>query len=89
MRQNSDAFHSLISLPGLPRLEFGLWILLGANDEAYKTFDDFRDTTRQYLQLEFVFTEEARPFREDPRFEDLAREIGWRSYWDQYGEPQK
>jgi len=75
-------------LPGLPRLEFGLWILLGANDEAYRTFDAFRDTKRQYLQLEFVFTEEARPFREDPRFEELAREIGWRAYWDQYGEPE-
>lgn len=74
-------------LPSLPRLEFGLWVLLGANDEAYRTFDAFRDTTRQYLQLEFVFTEEARPFREDPRFEELAREIGWRAYWDQYGDP--
>ena len=71
----------------MPRLEFGLWILVGGIDEAYETFTAFRDTTRQYLQLEFVFTEEAREFRQDPRFEKLAKEIGWQEYWQKFGGP--
>jgi TolB-like protein/DNA-binding winged helix-turn-helix (wHTH) protein/tetratricopeptide (TPR) repeat protein len=72
-----------------PRLEFGFWVLLGGMDEAYDAFDRFRAQNRQYLQLEFVFTDEGSEFRHDPRFERLARDIGWRAYWDRFGGPDK
>jgi TolB-like protein len=70
-----------------PRLRFGLWVLIGAHDEAFETFEAFRETTPHYLQLEFVFAEEGREFRDDSRFKRLAREVGWREYWDTYGGP--
>ncbi len=71
----------------MPRLQFGLWILLGGLDQAYETFNVFRGTNSKFLELEFVFTEEAREFREDSRFDDLAEEIGWREYWQKFGGP--
>jgi len=70
-----------------PRLEFGLWILLGGMDEAYSAFERLRGSNPQYLQLEFVFTDEAAEFRRDPRFKRLARDIGWQAYWDRFGGP--
>jgi hypothetical protein len=41
----------------------------------------------QYLQLEFLWSEEGREFRGDSRFDDLAREIGWQDYWETFGGP--
>jgi len=73
--------------PLMPRLEFGLWIMMGGIDQAYETFAAFRDTHRQFLQLEIVFTEETREFRQDSRFEQLAKEIGWQEYWKKFGGP--
>jgi TolB-like protein/DNA-binding winged helix-turn-helix (wHTH) protein/tetratricopeptide (TPR) repeat protein len=73
----------------LPRFEFGMWIMLGAIDEAYGTFAAYQDTTRQNLQLELVFTEEAREFRQDPRFSDLAEDVGWEDYWKRFGGPDE
>lgn len=70
-----------------PRLRFGLWVLIGAYDEAIDTFEAFRDTTPHYLQLEFVFADEGREFRDDSRFKRLAKEVGWEEYWDTYGGP--
>lgn len=71
----------------MPRLQFGLWITLGANDQAFETFDALRESNRQFLQLEIIFAEEGRTFREDSRFKKLARDIGWQEYWDTYGGP--
>jgi len=71
----------------MPLLRFGLWVLLGDMDQAYQTFDSFQDTTRQYLHLQLIFAEEGREFREDSRFDDLAKSIGWQDYWQKYGEP--
>jgi len=72
---------------GLPRLEFGFWVMIGANDQAYESIASIQDTARQYLQLEVVFIEEAREFREDSRFEKLSKDIGWKEYWKMYGGP--
>jgi len=73
--------------PIMPRLEFGLWILLGANDQAFATFEKLRISNPHYLQLEFVFADESREFRDDPRFKRLAQDIGWQKYWETFGEP--
>lgn len=71
----------------LPRLEFELWVMIGANDQAYAAFDALKNSNKPYLHLEFLFTEEAREFREDPRFDQLSREVGWQDYWKKYGGP--
>jgi len=73
----------------MPRLEFGLWVLIGGMDEAYETFATFRNTHHQFLPLELVFAEEGREFREDSRFDDLAEEIGWQEYWEKFGGPDE
>jgi TolB-like protein/DNA-binding winged helix-turn-helix (wHTH) protein len=70
-----------------PQLEFGLWILIGNMDQAYDTFTAFRGNQMQFLQLEFIFAEEGREFRQDSRFEKLAKEIGWQEYWQKFGGP--
>jgi hypothetical protein len=73
----------------MPRLEFGLWVLIGGMDEAYEAFATFRNTHPQFLQLELLFAEEGREFREDSRFDDLAEEIGWQEYWEKFGDPDE
>jgi adenylate cyclase len=74
---------------GLPRLEFGLWVMIGANDQAYESFAAIQFSARQYLWLEVVFIEEARDFRDDSRFEQLSKDIGWQEYWEKYGGPDE
>jgi tetratricopeptide (TPR) repeat protein len=69
------------------KLEFSLWIAIGGIDDAYESFYDQLNTTPQYLHLEFVFSREATRFRQDPRFEQLAIDIGWQEYWETYGGP--
>ena len=70
-----------------PFIEFGLWIAIGGIDQAYETFYAWRDSSPQLLQLEFIFSEEAREFRQDSRFEQLAEDIGWHEYWKIFGGP--
>ena len=70
-----------------PSIEFGLWIAIGGVDQAYETFYALHDSYPHFLHLEFIFTDEAREFREDPRFEQLAKDIGWKEYWQTFGGP--
>ena len=70
-----------------PCIEFGLWIAIGGIDQAYETFYAWRNSAPQILPLEFIFSEEGREFREDSRFEQLAEDIGWKEYWQTFGEP--
>jgi TolB-like protein/DNA-binding winged helix-turn-helix (wHTH) protein len=70
-----------------PFIEFGVWIAMGGIDQAYETFYAWRYSAPQYLPLEFIFSEEGREFREDSRFEQLAEDIGWKEYWQTFGEP--
>jgi len=67
--------------------EFALWIVVGGIDQAYETFNALRKTYPQFLQMEFVFSEEGREFRQDSRFKQLATDIGLQKYWDAYGAP--
>ena len=46
-----------------------------------------REIAPQYLQIEFIFTEEGKAFRQDSRFEQLSEDIGLQEYWDTYGGP--
>jgi hypothetical protein len=67
--------------------EFALWITVGGIDQAYERFNALRKNHHQYLQMEFVFSEEGREFRQDSRFEQLTADIGLQEYWDIYGDP--
>jgi TolB-like protein/DNA-binding winged helix-turn-helix (wHTH) protein len=71
----------------MPRIEFGLWVLVGGIDQAYETFNMMRKIAPQHLQMELIFSKEGTEFRQDPRFEQLAEDIGLQEYWDTYGEP--
>jgi len=70
-----------------PFIEFSLWIAIGGVDDAYQTFNAMRETSHQYLHLEFIFAREGSEFRQDPRFEQLSEDIGWQEYWQIYGGP--
>ena len=71
----------------IPPIEFGFWLVVGGVDQAYDTFDAMWDAAPQYLQMEFVFSEEGTEFRRDSRFKQLTEDIGLRQYWDTYGGP--
>jgi len=71
----------------IPPIEFALWITVGGIDQAYETFNAMREIAPQYLQMEYVFSEESRGFRQDSRFEQLSEDIGLQEYWDTYGGP--
>ncbi len=71
----------------IPPIEFGFWLVVGAVDQAYEAFDAMRDVTPQYLQMEFIFSEEGTEFRQDSRFKQLTEDIGLQEYWDTYGGP--
>jgi hypothetical protein len=72
-----------------PALRFGLWIILGANDNAFRAYEELSDHSRQFLQLEFIWADEGQRFREDSRFQNFSDEIGWTEYWKRYGGPDK
>ena len=71
----------------MPPLEFGLWLLVGGIDQAYETFNVMREIAPQYLQMEFIFSEEGTEFRQDSRFEQLTEDIGLQEYWDTFARP--
>ena len=71
----------------MPPIEFALWILVGGVDQAYATFNALQDIAHNYLQLEFVFSDEGTEFRQDSRFEQLTEDIGLQEYWDTFGGP--
>ena len=71
----------------IPQIEFGLWLVVGGIDQAYEAFNTMRDIAPQYLQIEFIFSEEGAEFRRDSRFEQLTEDIGLQEYWDIYGGP--
>ena len=68
-------------------IEFGLWLVVGGTDQAYETFNVMREIAPQYLQIEFIFSEEGTEFRQDSRFEQLTEDIGLQEYWDSFGGP--
>ena len=70
-------------------IEFGMWLVVGGIDQAYETFNVMREIAPQYLQIEFIFSDEGTEFRQDSRFDQLTEEIGLQEYWDTFGGPDK
>lgn len=74
----------MLALP----LQMGFWILMEAMDQAFDIFHRFADTPNaRHLYPEFMFSREAKKFRQDPRFRNLTRRMGLDTYWSQFGQP--
>jgi TolB-like protein/DNA-binding winged helix-turn-helix (wHTH) protein len=71
-----------------PRLQLGLWLYLNESD---RTLDVVRQlsSNKKYLDMELLFSEEAREFRASDEFAELAEESGLDTYWENRRGPDK
>jgi TolB-like protein/DNA-binding winged helix-turn-helix (wHTH) protein/Flp pilus assembly protein TadD len=70
----------------LPRLQLGLWLLLDQPERVYDTVISM-STQKKYVDMELLFTAEARAFRDSDEFADLAEEIGLEAFWEHWRGP--
>jgi hypothetical protein len=67
------------------------YLQLGQVDLVYDIVNDvIRQEGPDLAELSglmHVWSVDARPFRADPRFSELARKVGYVDYWKQYGYP--
>ena len=68
------------------------YTLLGDLDRAYQVSERWLTESRRAgsigIPFNFAFwLQEMRPFRADPRFQDLARRMGLFDYWQRFGPP--
>ena len=66
---------------------FGLWVYLGETDRAIDTAL-LISSDRRSFGTEFLFIDETRELRRNPRFNELVRSVGLHRYWDHYGWPE-
>jgi hypothetical protein len=69
-----------------------LWLtMLGAVDEAYEIMDASLDAAAISGTVGsawgVLWLKEMKPFRDDPRFIEVAKRIGFTDYWREYGPP--
>ncbi len=67
-------------------------VMLGALDRAYALAEqwlDSRPATRWNADWSDLWLPEMRPFRKDPRFQNLVERLGLIDYWAQYGPPDE
>ncbi len=71
-----------------PRLQLGLWLYL---DEAERAFAVVRQLSgnKKFVDVELLFSEEARAFRASDEFAELAEEFGLDAYWENRRGPDK
>ncbi len=66
-------------------LAFMQYVLLGAGDKVFATaHSQLEDHSLIHLWL---FLDEAKPLRDDPRFRSLMKEMAVENYWEQNGYP--
>ncbi len=68
------------------------YTMLGDVDRAYLVSDRWLAESRRsgLSGIPFIFgfwLPEMRPFRADPRFQELARHMGFIAYWEKFGPP--
>jgi hypothetical protein len=68
------------------------YTMLGDVDRAYLVSDRWLAESRRtgLSGIPFIFgfwLSEMRPFRADPRFQELARQMGFITYWEKFGSP--
>jgi tetratricopeptide (TPR) repeat protein len=71
----------------LPKYLFGAWVYLQEDERALATALRLVNDPPS-LNVEFIFSREARSLRTHPRFGELIRAIGLNRYWDQFGWPE-
>lgn len=64
----------------IPRLEFGVWIVLEQWERAVATIEKYSETKKN-LDIEFLFAREAAGLREDPLFAEVTGRLGLENYW--------
>jgi len=70
-----------------PRMLFGGWLYLGEHDRAMVVANALVSDPASF-DVEFLFSREAKMFRQHPKFGDLVTAIGLDKYWDAYGWPE-
>ncbi len=73
-------------------LSMNWYTMLGDVDRAYLVSDRWLAESRRtgLSGIPFIFgfwLPEMRPFRTDPRFQELARHLGFIAYWEKFGPP--
>jgi TolB-like protein/Flp pilus assembly protein TadD len=67
------------------------YLQLGQTDLVYQIIDDTLEADRlawvHTLNMQNLWSPDARRFRSDPRFSEFAQRIGLVDYWKQYGYP--
>ena len=67
------------------------YVQLGQNDIAFQVIEDSLAHNRMAWSRDWsimnIWSPEAAGFRKDPRFSQLAEQIGLVDYWKQYGYP--
>jgi len=66
---------------------FGVWVYLNETDRALDVALELIQD-RPSFNAEFLFAEESRALRSNPRFGDLVRAMGLDRYWDNFGWPK-
>jgi TolB-like protein/DNA-binding winged helix-turn-helix (wHTH) protein len=71
-----------------PRLQLGLWLYL---DQPQRTLEVVRtySANKKYVDMELLFSEEGRAFRDSDEFSDLAQELGLDAYWKSWRGPDQ
>jgi hypothetical protein len=71
-------------------LSMNWYTMLGDNDRAYRVSERWLDESRRSGRIGIPFAFglwqlQMRPFRADPRFQALARRMGFIAYWQKFG----
>ena len=71
-----------------PVLQVGLPIFIGDVDQTFEKIAALEGTgDRKYIYPELLFSREATEFRQDPRFNQLTKDMGLDDYWALFGLP--
>lgn len=72
----------------LARMELGLWLYLGQSERVYDVLKK-QAAQKKHLVFEFLFSEEAKLFRQSEYFADTVEEFGLRPYWNHWRGPDE
>ena len=87
-RLRTEAAEAIARGDVFPRIQLGLWLYLDDPEQALHVVRSLRDH-KKYLDLELVFSEEGRAFRESGAFSDLAEELNLETFWDSWRGPDE
>ena len=88
----TDADEALWRIAALPAFLLRWQVMLDSLDGAFAIAGRMIEAWRRsghlaYLGLPLLWREETRPFRRDPRFQQLVGELGLLEFWSRHGPP--